>query len=214
MTTPEEKDKNEEKDPAVRVVDRRWWARGDVPEADASGARKPTYIEELEQRLADTTSQFQRVMTEHRRSLEEFEQVKGRLRRDVGRDVERGKRALLAELLDVLDNLDRALTAPGKRTLTESAAGQASPTAEEFESFLRGVQLVRDQFLSKLEGFGVARMPVLGLPFDAQKHEAVTTSPVDDPAKDGAVVAVVREGYAIGDDVLRPASVVVGKHAS
>lgn len=212
MKVTEEKDKNDEKDAAVRVVDRRWWARGDTPEADTAGARKPTYIEELEQRLADSASQLQRVMTEHRRSLEEFEQVKARLRRDVGRDVERGKRALLAELLDVLDNLDRAITASGRRTATASAAAPPSPVADEPESFLRGVELVRDQFLSKLEGLGVARMPALGLPFDAQKHEAVTTTPVDDPTKDGIVVAIVREGYAIGDDVLRPASVVVGKH--
>ena len=210
----EERDKSEEKDPAVRVVDRRWWARGDNAEAEASGARKPTYIEELEQRLADVASQLQAVMAGHRRSLEEFEQVKGRLRRDLSRDIERGKRAMLVELLDVLDNLDRAIAAPGKRTATQLAAGQASPVAEEFESFLRGVELVRDLFRSKLEGFGVARMPALGLPFDARKHEAVTTSPVDDSAADGVVTAVVKEGYTIGDDVLRPASVVVGQHAS
>jgi len=69
---------------------------------------------------------------------------------------------------------------------------------------------VRDQFLAKLEGFGVARIPSLGAPFDAARHEAVTMAPVDDPSKDGVVIAVIKEAYAIGDDLLRPASVVVG----
>ncbi len=41
-------------------------------------------------------------------------------------------------------------------------------------------------------------------------HEAVTTAAVTDPAQDGVVVSVIREAYAIGDDLLRPASVVVG----
>src|SRR5438477_585174 len=50
-----------------------------------------------------------------------------------------------------------------------------------------------------------------GEPFDAERHEAVTTAAVTDPAQDGLIVAVVREGYAIGDEVLRPASVVVGQ---
>jgi molecular chaperone GrpE len=191
----QDKHDDDSKDPAVRVVDRRWWARGETPVADESGARKPTYIEELEQRLADTTSQLQRVMTEHRRSLEEFEQVKARLRRDVGREVDRGKRALLADLLDVLDNLDRAI-------------GSAAPG--ESPNLKRGVELVRDQFLQKLDTLGVVRIPAVGQRFDAQRHEAVSTAPVTDPAQDGVIVAVVKEGYAIGDELLRPAAVVVG----
>ena len=195
MKTPDEKDQKDAKDPVVRVVDRRWSARGETTEASAAAGRKPTYIEELEQRLAANTSELQRVMTEHRRSLEEFEQVKIRLRRDVGREVERGKRALIADLLDVVDNLDRAI-------------GSAAPAEQ---SFLRGVELVRDQFVSKLQAFGVARMSVIGQLFDAVKHEAVSTAPVEDPAQDGTIIAVLKEGYAIGDDVLRPASVVVGR---
>jgi molecular chaperone GrpE len=75
------------------------------------------------------------------------------------------------------------------------------------------VELVRDQFLAKLQGLGVARLTVLGRPFDARHDEAVTTTPVDNPSEDGIIVAVIREGYTIGDDLLRPASVVVGRSA-
>jgi len=192
----------EHADPQVRVVDRRWWARqGGTDASDDGEARKPSYVEDLERQVAEHTAQLHTLTAEHRRALDEFEQVKTRIRRDVGREVERGRRAVLVDLLEVLDNLDRAV-----------AAARSSESADAVERLTRGVELVRDQFLGKLAGFGVLRLDAVNQPFDAVRHEAVTTTPVDDPARDGVVVAVMKEGYSIGDEVLRPASVVVGKH--
>ena len=195
----------ENEKPGVRVVDRRWWARetADQSGADTQSSTKPTYVEDLEQRLADSANQLQTYITEHRRSLDEFEQVKVRIRRDVGREVERGKRVLLAELLEVGDNLDRAIAAARQ---SGSSLGQTG------ENLVRGVELVRDQFLAKLEAFGVRKVAAAGLPFDARQHEAVTTTAVASQEEDGKVVAVIKDGYAIGDEMLRPASVVVGRY--
>jgi len=188
---------SDKQEPQVRVVDRRWWARTDAAEpGEDTTSRKPSYVEELERKLADQTTQLQTVLTDHRRALDEFEQARARIRRDTAREVERGKRAVIAELLEVLDNLDRAI-----------AAGASTDSA-----LLKGVELVRDQFFAKLQTFGVRRVEAIGQPFDAERHEAISTAPVDDPARDGTIVAVVREGYAIGDETLRPASVVVGQH--
>src|SRR5262249_17529487 len=97
-------------------------------------------------------------------------------------------------MLDVVDNLDRAIAA---------ADDLSSP-------LLRGVELVREQFLAKLEAFGVTRLQAVGEPFDANRHEAISTEAVADPSQDGLVVRVVKEGYAIGDELLRPAAVIVG----
>jgi molecular chaperone GrpE len=192
----------------MRVVDRRWWARKEGDEsAEESGVRKPTYVEDLERRLAEAGAKLQTYAAEHRRSIDEFEQVKTRIRRDVAREVERGRRAVLVELLDVVDNLDRAIVAA--RT-----GGPGDPVNPALESLTRGVELVREHFLAKLTSFGVIRLDVLGEPFDASRHEAVTTTVVADPANDGLIVAVVKEGYAIGEEILRPASVVVGRHQS
>jgi molecular chaperone GrpE len=196
---------DEKKDPPIRVVDRRWWAReaaGD--ETGESPSRKPTFVEDLEQQLADARNRVQELMTGHRQSLDEFEQVKLRIRREVARDVERGRRAVLGDLLEVVDNLDRAIAASRDRGDTT--------TPGALEQLARGVELVRDQFLAKLDAFGVSRVPALGQPFNAARHEAVTISPVPDPDQDGIVIAVIREGYAIGDDLLRPAAVVVGRY--
>jgi molecular chaperone GrpE len=195
----------EKPEPVVRVVDRRWWARGgEAVEAEPGDVRKPTYVEELVQRLAGLVEQLQAVTSEHRRALEEFEQVKVRVRREVAREVERGRRAVIVEMLEVLDNLDRALAA-----VHENAPGA---TVEANDNLVRGIELVRAQFLSKLEGFGIRRISALGEPFDASRHEAVSTVPVE-PSRDGIVTAVAREGYLLGDELLRPASVVVGRSA-
>lgn len=185
----------------VRVVDRRWWARAaDAEEAPPEeGVRKPSYVEDLERRVADQATQLQAALADRRRAADEFEQIRTRMRRDVARDVDRAKRAVLAELLEVLDNLDRAIA---------SAREASTPSADPL---LKGVELVRDQFVTKLASFGAVRIAALGQPFDAAQHEAVSMAPVTDPSQDGVIVAVLKEGYAMGDELLRPASVVVGK---
>lgn len=189
-------------DEPLRVVDRRWWAQPDAAAGATSNEnereRKPSYVEDLEQQLADRSAQLQAIAGEHRRAMDEFEQAKTRIRREVARDVERGRRAIVADLLEVLDNLDRAI-------------GAARDSDVPADSLLRGVELVRDQFLAKLEGLGVRRVNALGQPFDAAVHEAVSMAPVTDQTQDGRVVAVTREGYAVGDEILRPAGVVVGR---
>jgi molecular chaperone GrpE len=181
----------------VKVVDRRWWARGDDGDAPAGGPSKPTYVEELERQLAEKDRTAQEYIAKYRQAAAEFDESRLRLRREISKDIERGRREILADLLDVVDNLDRAI---------ESARQAASP-----EALLQGVELVHRQFLSKLEGLGVKRISVDGAEFDPLVHEAVSTVPAASPEQDGRIVGVVRHGYTIGDDVLRPASVAVAK---
>lgn len=182
----------------VKVVDRRWWARADDgSEPEPSGGSKPTYVEELERQLAVKDRIAQEYIAKYRQAAAEFEESRLRLRREIAKDVERGRREILADLLDVLDNLDRAV---------ESARQSASP-----EALRQGVEMVQRQFVGKLEGLGVTRIDVAGATFDPSVHEAVSTVPAQSPDQDGCVVGVVRHGYMIGADVLRPASVAVAK---
>lgn len=180
----------------VKVVDRRWWARGDDGGAPERST-KPTYVEELEQQLAEKDRLAQEYIAKYRQAASEFEESRLRLRREISKDVERGRREILADLLEVVDNLDRAIE-----------SSRQSATAD---ALLQGVEMVRRQFLSKLEGLGVKRIDVDGAEFDPLRHEAISTVPAQRPEDDGRVVGVVRHGYAIGEDVLRPASVAVAK---
>jgi len=187
---------DKEHDIPVKVVDRRWWARGDDA-APPERSSKPTFVEELEQQLAEKDRLAQEYIAKYRQAANEFEESRLRLRREISKDIERGRREILADLLEVVENLDRAI---------EAARLTPSPDA-----LLQGVELVRRQFLSKLEGLGVKRIEVEGAEFDPLKHEAISTVPAANSEDDGRVVGVVRHGYTIGEDVLRPASVAVAK---
>jgi len=191
----------DEIDIPVKVVDRRRWREdGELnPEAVPPTSLKPTYVEELELRVAQSEKQAQEFLAKYRQANQEFEDARARMRKEVAKDAERSRREVFVNLLEVVDNLDRAIDAALK---TGTAAT---------DPLLQGVELVRQQFLSKLEGFGVRRILSEGQPFDPALHEAVTTVPAPDPASDGLVLGIIAQGYRIGDDVLRPAMVAVGK---
>ena len=182
----------------MKVTDRRWWARGDQPadstEPTADVRLKPTYVEELEARLAAKDAELRELLAKYRGASEEFDQARARLRKEVTKDVERGRRALLVGFLEVLDNLDRAL-----------AAAAARPD----DLFVQGVSLVQQQFLGALAELGVRRIDPAGEPFDPVRHEAVTTMAASPDVPSGTITGVIRPGYLIGDDVLRTAQVAV-----
>ena len=180
----------------LKVTDRRWWARGTDTVTAEEPKLKPTYIEELEARLAAKDAELQQIISKYRGASDEFDQARARLRKEVSKDVERGRRALLVSFLEVLDNLDRALEAGADR---------------KSDPFVQGVSLVRQQFLNTLEGLGVKRIDPIGQPFDPALHEAVTTVAASNGAQPGHIVGLVRPGYLIGDDVLRPAQVAVAQ---
>ena len=188
---------SDEHDIPVKVVDRRWWANNSERESSTASSLKPTYVEELERQVAEKDRLATEYIVKYRQASSEFEEARLRLRREIAKDVERARREVLAELLEVVDNLDRAVDAAG-------------PTAS-LESVVQGIEMVRRQFIAKLEGLGVTRVDATGQPFDPLVHEAVTMVPAASPDQDGVVMGVIRHGYRIGDDVLRPASVAVGK---
>src|SRR5687767_6977936 len=167
---------DKEHDIPVKVVDRRWWATDSSEPAreDTRGSGKPTYVEGLEQQIADKDRQIQEYLSKYRNAEKEFEEARLRLRREISKDIERTRREILADVLDVVDNLDRAV---------ESANRGASP-----EALLQGIEMVRRQFLAKLEGLGVKRIEANQQPFDPALHEAISSVPADSPDQDGLVV--------------------------
>jgi len=192
---------SDEHDIPVKVVDRRWWARteGSPPAADEP-ARKPTYVEELERQLAEKDKAAQEYLSKYRAAAQEFESARARMRKEVAKDAERSRREVLVSLLEVIDNLDRAI---------DAATQAGTPAADPL---FQGVEMVRQQFLAKLDAFNIHRIESAGEMFDPALHEAVSAVPASDPALDGRIVGLVRHGYRIGDEVLRPALVAVARH--
>lgn len=126
-----------------------------------------------------------------------------RAHRDISAAEAARERAVLLELLPVLDNLERALQAA-----PAPAAGLA-PDARG-GSWIEGVRLTRRVFLESLARLGVRPVPAAGQPFDPRLHEAAAT--VEDPAlPPGTVVTVLREGFTLGERLLRPALCTVSR---
>jgi molecular chaperone GrpE len=134
------------------------------------------------------------------RELEqEMSRSRERIEREAQKDAEQVVRRVLVQFLDVLDDLDRAIA--------------AARSGQHAVAVLEGIELVRKRFLSKLQAMGIEHRPALGERFDPNLHEAVATVPVRDAAQDNRIIDVLQEGYAIGDDLLRPARVAVGKRS-
>ena len=94
--------------------------------------------------------------------------------------------------LEIIDDLERAL--------------KNQPQDGEGASWAEGIELVYRKFLTALESEGVTAMQVAGTEFDPNLHEAISQEPSEE-YESGQVVEVLRNGYMIGERVLRPASV-------
>ena len=207
---------DKEFDVPVKIVDRRRWREdGEInPAAAPQAPLKPTFVEELERKLAQRDKEAEEYLAKYRQASKEFEDARARMRKELAKDAERSRREVLISLLEVVDNLDRAIDAAkhANRERVRDSAG-AEPPGSESDALLQGVEMVRAQFLAKLDGFGVKRIAAEGRAFDPLLHEAVSAIPAADPAQDGMIAGVVRHGYLIGDEVLRPALVAVMKTA-
>jgi molecular chaperone GrpE len=169
--------------------------------ADGSGggdtARLESEVVELSRTIAAKDKELARANERADHAHAEIEAAGKRLAAASKKELERRTRDVLAAFLPVLDDLDRAVV----------AARQHAESADVVE----GLALVRRSLLQRLGQFGVSHAPALGERFDPQRHEAIALVAVTDPAQDGRVLDVTREGYVVGDDTLRPAGVAVGK---
>jgi molecular chaperone GrpE len=130
------------------------------------------------------------------RAVAELDNVRKRARRDVGAAEARGIAKLARELLPALDNFDRAL-----------AAAEAQPENRDHH-LTDGIRLVQTELLGALSRVGIEPDSPKGERFDPHRHEAVAQQPADG-AEPGTIVEVYSAGYRYGEDVLRPAKVVV-----
>ena len=192
----------------VRVNDRRRIHINDVEsggtaEANSAGEEprsKPTYVEELEartrgaeQKLADVQARFEQLRAEMRRETDE---LRRRLARNADERVAREKANFIAALLPVVDNLQRAV---------EAAEGGGTK-----EALIDGLHGTISGFEGVLARAGAEPVEALGEPFDPELHEAVDTAEVE-PEREGTVTAQYSRGYRMGEQLLRPARVQVGR---
>jgi molecular chaperone GrpE len=143
------------------------------------------------------------------RTKADFENYRKRAMREAAAAQDRGVAKLAMELLPAVDNLDRALEAAD--AATGDAGAVAGSEAENGASpLISGIRLVHADVIAALARVGIEPFSPKGEPFDPQHHEAIAQQPVEGAAP-GTVVEVYQRGYRLGENVLRPARVVVAQ---
>jgi molecular chaperone GrpE len=171
----------------------------------ATGPSGPSGVDQVEQDfdalLADTQRERDEYLDLARRTKADFENFRKRMTADVAAAAARGKAALVGELVHVIDNLERALEAAGIDPSQQDVAPE--------EPLAQGILLTYRDLCLALKGNGVEVFDPAGEKFDPTWHEALTTKPSEDPA--GTVVETLQKGYRLGDQLIRPARVVVSE---
>jgi molecular chaperone GrpE len=158
----------------------------DQTSADAERDAFKRQLEEAESKLAETVDGWQR-------SQAEFQNYKKRVERD--NEVMRAnmKGDIVKKILPLLDDLERAM--------------QNRPADEPWTN---GIDLIVRKFQTVLDGEGVKKIEAEGVEFNPNFHEAISNEPSEE-VESGYVIAVVQNGYMLGERVLRPALVRVAQ---
>lgn len=182
-----------------RVVDKRHFRQAEL-DAPVTGpvAEKPRYPSFVEELMAKSAETERRYAERVKQVDQEIARSKARLEADYERRLALSKQDLLLPFLEVLDNLERALEA--------ASAGSK-------EDLIAGVKMTAGLFEGRLRAHAVEKLQVVDQPFDPNVSQAVGMVAVTDPGKDGVVVEELLPGYRMGENLLRPAQVRVGRLA-
>lgn len=163
----------------------------------AAGAASPDGGGEsdLAAELAAARAQAEENYNKFLYAMADFENFKKRTERQIGEIALAGKRSVLVRMLPVLDNLERAVA------------------FEDSDGLRGGLQATLRMFEAALAGEGVKPVSLKGRPFDPRLAEAIATQPAPEGVAEDTVLDEAHKAYTIGDDVLRPAQVVVAKNA-
>jgi len=151
-------------------------------------------IEALEKQLEEAESKASEYKDGWMRSQAEFQNYRKRIERDNEMTYAFMKGDIIKKVLPVLDDLERAL--------------QNRPSNSG--AWVSGIELIQKKLLSILEAEGVKRIDAVGAVFDPNFHEAISHEPIVG-VQSGHVIAVVQNGYMLGERVIRPALVRVAQ---
>lgn len=162
----------------------------EVGELEAELVELRSELDAKDEEVDELTERVKRVQAD-------FKNYKERSKRRLEDEKSRATEDLVTRLLDVRDNLDRALEGE----------------TEDVEALREGVELTRNEFDRVLDQEGVEEIrPDAGAEVDANRHEVMMRVPSDEP--EGTIAEVYRAGYEMGGKVLRAAQVTVSDGSS
>ncbi|WP_411276791.1 nucleotide exchange factor GrpE [Gaiella sp.] len=144
--------------------------------------------------LAEAEAKRDEYLAGWQRTQADFDNYRKRALRQQQEFAARGAERLVAKLLPVLDDLERAL---------------AAAADHEEAKVIEGVEMTKSALAAALASEGLVEIEADGA-FDPHVHEALLAQPVEG-VESGSIVQVVQRGYRLGDAVLRPARVIVAE---
>ncbi len=154
---------------------------------------------DLDSLLADTQRERDEYLDLAKRTKADFENYRKRMTAETAAALQRGKAEVLREVLPVLDDLERAIQAAG-----------LDPEGDSEDGLAHGVLLVFRSLREALLRNGIEAVDPKGEKFDPNLHEALATQAADG-AEAGTVVETMQKGYRLGEQLIRPARVVVAE---
>jgi molecular chaperone GrpE len=149
--------------------------------------------------LADAQRERDEYLDLAKRTKADFENFRKRMTAEAQASNARGKGELLREVVPVLDDLERAIQAAG-----------LDPEGDSDDGLAHGVLLVFRSLRDSLSRNGVEAVDPKGEKFDPMQHEALSTVEAEG-VESGMVVEVMQKGYRLGEQLIRPARVVVSE---
>ena len=185
-------EQEQDKEPPA-IVDRRS-SSGRKKDADSPvPAAEAEDIDALKAGLEEEKKKAETYLANWQRAAADFQNYKRRTdqeREELGR---LANAALVINILPILDDMERALTSVDARL-----AGL---------TWIDGIRLIYRKFQAVLEASGVREIKAEGEDFDPRFHEAVMYG----EGEEGKVISEVQKGYMLGDRVIRPSAVVIGR---
>jgi len=126
----------------------------------------------------------------------EMDNMKKRLDKQRHEFVKFANAELMAELVDIIDDFHRA--------------SDSAKTSEDLKGLIAGVDMITSKLGQLLKRRGLEEISETGVPFNHDKHEAVATGETNEH-KENTVIEILRKGYAIDGQTVRPAMVKVAK---
>lgn len=166
------------------------------PCTSTDNAVDPAQVEQLEAKLESAVGESSQLRDAVARQRAEFDNFRRRTMKEKEQIRDAAREDLLAKLLPVMDNFERAI--------------QSAETAADPKSIRDGVTMVSGQLARILQAEGLERMNALNAPFDPNQHEAIATEERSD-IDDNHVCEEMLPGYRYNDKIIRAAMVKVAK---
>ncbi len=160
-------------------------------QAEPSFNSDDSALKVVESKLAEMNDKYLRLSAE-------FDNYRKRTMREKAELVKSAGEDILSNILPVLDNFERALS--------------AIKSTSEPEAIKEGILLIYSKFKEFLTQRGVKEIDTMHKPFDADLHDAITKIPVGSKEQQGIVIDVVEKGYYLNDKIIRHSKVVVGEY--